>query len=147
DETLLEIATDKVDSEIPSAAEGILEEILFQINAVVPIGSVIGRIKTLTQESSASNSQTPMPEEPAVATTRRDSADPAPMPHSSNGNRVAANSNNRFYSPLVLNIASSEGVGLSELETIPGTGNEGRVTKRDILHYLSQRKTGAGSQP
>ena len=54
-------------------------------------------------------------------------------------------SSNRFYSPLVLNIAASEGVSMTELEKIPGTGNEGRVTKKDILQYVSERKSGAGS--
>jgi 2-oxoglutarate dehydrogenase E2 component (dihydrolipoamide succinyltransferase) len=146
DETLLEIATDKVDSEVPSAAEGILEEILFQVNAVVPIGSVIARIKTLAPEPAGASSRSPISSESTAIAPRRETVEPASMQHSSNGNRAVANSNNRFYSPLVLNIASSEGVGLNELETIQGTGNEGRVTKRDILHYLSQRKTGGGSQ-
>jgi 2-oxoglutarate dehydrogenase E2 component (dihydrolipoamide succinyltransferase) len=146
DETLLEIATDKVDSEVPSAAEGTVEEILFEVNAVVPIGSVIARIRTLAQEPALSSTRSPVSPESGQFVPQRETAEPATMPHSSNGNRAALNSNNRFYSPLVLNIASSEGVGLNELEAITGTGNEGRVTKRDILHYLSQRKIGGGSQ-
>jgi 2-oxoglutarate dehydrogenase E2 component (dihydrolipoamide succinyltransferase) len=146
DETLLEIATDKVDSEIPSAAEGTLEEILFQVNDIVPIGSVIARIRTTVTEPQGSEMQRP-PErgEDKPAETKEDIS-PLNFPGSSNGKRSEQNGNNRFYSPLVLNIASSEGVGLHELETIPGTGNEGRVTKKDIIHYLAQRKTGGGSQ-
>jgi 2-oxoglutarate dehydrogenase E2 component (dihydrolipoamide succinyltransferase) len=139
DETVLEIATDKVDSEVPSTAAGVIEELLWKVNDVVPIGSVIARIRTGALESAspipAPISATPAPSSPApvqeavVVETR-----PAPMPVPvSNAN----NGSNKFYSPLVLNIAASEGVGLAELETIPGSGNEGRVTKKDILQYLS----------
>jgi 2-oxoglutarate dehydrogenase E2 component (dihydrolipoamide succinyltransferase) len=152
DETVLEIATDKVDSEVPSAAAGTLEEILFQVNDVVPIGSVIARIRTngastgqsasggqsisTAQSSAASYSAQPSirPAQPVIT-----AASPAayrPVQPASNG------AGNRFYSPLVLNIAASEGVPLNELESIPGTGNEGRVTKKDILQYIAERKTG-----
>ena len=146
DETLLEIATDKVDSEVPSAAEGQLEEVLFKVNDVVPIGSVIARIRTSTPESS--KLQPPVGGEPDASRTSvsREENDSLPYVRSSNGKGPAAAGTNRFYSPLVLNIASSEGVGLGELETIAGTGNEGRVTKKDIIQYLQYRKTGGGSQ-
>jgi 2-oxoglutarate dehydrogenase E2 component (dihydrolipoamide succinyltransferase) len=146
DETLLEIATDKVDSEVPSAAEGQLEEVLFKVNDVVPIGSVIARIRTSTPESS--KLQPPVGGEPDASRTSvsREENDSLPYVRSSNGKGPVAEGTNRFYSPLVLNIASSEGVGLGELETIAGTGNEGRVTKKDIIQYLQYRKTGGGSQ-
>jgi len=149
DETVLEIATDKVDSEVPSISEGVLEEILYQVNDVVPIGAVIARIRTAgsvgaTREEVVSRpglASQPMNHQPApgyeMHTTYE--AQSAPATRANNNNTPAAN---RFYSPLVLNIAASEGVPLGELEGIPGTGNEGRVTKKDILQYVTERKQG-----
>jgi len=141
DETVLEIATDKVDSEVPSSTEGVLEELLYQVNDVVPIGSVIARIRTngaasdhahATAAPLQTNHVEPQHHEP-VAPPR------ATQPATTGGNR--------FYSPLVLNIAANEGVPLSELETIPGTGNDGRVTKKDILQYVADRKGGGATHP
>lgn len=138
DETVLEIATDKVDSEVPSTSEGIIEEILYKENDVVPIGAVIARIRTGGAEAPAQETV-----QPAVA--------PAPQAHAVNENRAEKKESfggGRFYSPLVLNIAASEGVSMSELESIPGTGNDGRVTKKDILQYIADRKSASGkSQP
>jgi 2-oxoglutarate dehydrogenase E2 component (dihydrolipoamide succinyltransferase) len=143
DETVLEIATDKVDSEVPSTAEGIIEEILYNVNDVVPIGTVIARIKSGAGQSSSAPEPQPAvpaaaPEQPATPAhqpqTPASSPDYTTATPSSNGNR--------FYSPLVLNIAAQEGVSMSELETIPGTGNEGRVTKKDILQYVSNKRSG-----
>ncbi|WP_028786178.1 dihydrolipoamide acetyltransferase family protein [Terrimonas ferruginea] len=145
DETVLEIATDKVDSEVPSTAEGVIEEILFKVNDVVPIGTVIARIRQGGEATASAPAQTvSAPEQPAApaiqaAVVSTQAAAPA-----------ASAGGARFYSPLVLNIAASEGISMSELEQIPGTGNEGRVTKKDILQYLSQRKSGqvpAAQQP
>ncbi|HLG40204.1 MAG TPA: dihydrolipoamide acetyltransferase family protein [Chitinophagaceae bacterium] len=149
DETVLEIATDKVDSEVPSTAAGVIEEVLFKVNDVVPIGSVIARIKTGAAETVTSKPviSTPVKEtisNPVVERAEVVESFQRPVTHSqpqsSNG------SSNRFYSPLVLNIAASEGISLSELEHIPGTGNEGRVTKKDILQYVSERKSGGRRQ-
>ncbi|HEY4060699.1 MAG TPA: dihydrolipoamide acetyltransferase family protein [Puia sp.] len=154
DETLLEIATDKVDSEVPSVTAGVVEELLFQVNDVVPIGSVIARIRTSSTAhaegaslapSGASapvqNNQPPTGNHPTptestynTTTTYNAAAQTAPAVHNGTAHR--------FYSPLVLNIAASEGVPLSELESIGGTGNEGRVTKKDILRYVADRKPG-----
>jgi 2-oxoglutarate dehydrogenase E2 component (dihydrolipoamide succinyltransferase) len=142
DETVLEIATDKVDSEVPSTAAGVLSEILFNVNDVVPIGTVIARIKTGAEETITLSAPPPPPRQeirqPQVETMAEvmSSHTTNIQPPSSNGN------GNRFYSPLVLNIAASEGVSMTELENIPGTGNEGRVTKKDILQYVSERKSG-----
>ncbi len=152
DETVLEIATDKVDSEVPSTAEGVMEEILFNVNDVVPIGTVIARIKTSTAETasfapvvSAPVKETVAPQQTQEAIVVETIQRPAPtiQHQSTNG------SSNRFYSPLVLNIAASEGISMTELEKIPGTGNEGRVTKKDILQYVSEKKSGkaAGYEP
>jgi len=142
DETILEIATDKVDSEVPSTAEGVIEEILFNVNDVVPIGKVIARIKTGAAETAFSR---PVVSTPAKETVSQPAQEAVVVetiqPATSNQRQATSNgSSNRFYSPLVLNIAASEGVSMSELENIPGTGNEGRVTKKDILQYVSERK-------
>lgn len=134
DETVLEIATDKVDSEVPSTAEGTITEILFNENDVVPVGTVIARIDTVAAGSSAPAPQAAAPvAQPTTAAQQSAPATQSPAPV------VASGDGNRFYSPLVLNIASKEGIGMAELEQIPGTGNEGRVTKKDILLYVANR--------
>jgi len=149
DETVLEIATDKVDTEVPSIAEGVVEEILFTINDVVPVGTVIAKIKTTTGENVSSPPVfAPQPTVSAVnkQPQKETVAESVYTTTSTNTSPASNGAANRFYSPLVLNIAASEGVSMTELEKIPGTGNEGRVTKKDILHYVSQRKSGVRSQ-
>ncbi len=144
DETVLEIATDKVDSEVPSTAEGILTEILFKENDVVPIGTVIARIETngaATGQSISPASDT----KPAEVPMQKTESAEVPVPYVPTGTQpanVPSSGSNKFYSPLVLNIANSEGVSMNELEQIQGTGNEGRVTKKDILQYVSDKKSG-----
>ncbi|HEX2630220.1 MAG TPA: dihydrolipoamide acetyltransferase family protein [Chitinophagaceae bacterium] len=145
DETILEIATDKVDSEVPSTAAGVIEELLFNVNDVVPIGTVIARIKTATEEFTSSQPvNTPSYQQPVQETKTAEHVVVESITH--NQGSTTNGSANRFYSPLVLNIAASEGVSMTELEKIPGTGNEGRVTKKDILQYVSNKKSGVGSQ-
>lgn len=132
DETVLEIATDKVDSEVPSTGAGTITEILFKENDVVAVGTVIARINT---EAGAAVAATP------VITVAAAVAQPVAAPATSTAAPMptAAAGTNKFYSPLVLNIATQEGVSMAELELIPGSGNEGRVTKKDILHYVANR--------
>ena len=145
DETLLDIATDKVDSEIPSSTAGTITEILFEVNAVVPIGTVIARIQT-----SGSIESTPKVETVQAPTVITESApaetiaDEVPFtPTVSNVEIQQENSNEaRFFSPLVLNIAQNEGVSFNELQHIHGTGSQGRVSKKDILQYIAQKKAG-----
>ena len=146
DETILEIATDKVDSEIPSTTAGVIEEILFNVNDVVPIGTVIAKIrteKTVSDEALRAinnESQSTLKIQEVVVMETAQPQNINYKPQINNG------SSNRFYSPLVLNIAASEGVSMTELEKMPGTGNEGRVTKKDILQYVGERKSGARSR-
>ena len=150
DETVLEIATDKVDSEVPSIADGEITELLFAENEVVPVGAVIARINT------TGNAEIP------VAPTTFEEIKPAAQQHHheiSTNNEVHhhaapepvaaehtepkfSTSGPRFYSPLVLTIAQQEGVSFAELENIPGSGSEGRVTKKDILEYVAARQQG-----
>jgi 2-oxoglutarate dehydrogenase E2 component (dihydrolipoamide succinyltransferase) len=141
DETVLEIATDKVDSEVPSSTEGVLEELLFKVNDVVPIGSVIARIRTNGVAAAIDDA----PASDYLQTNHTEAPRPEPAAFTRISQPPAAGGA-RFYSPLVLNIAANEGVPLSELESIPGTGNEGRVTKRDILQYVALRKAGHTTQ-
>ena len=140
DETLLEIATDKVDSEVPSTAAGTITEILFKENDVVPVGTVIARINSASDSASTAPAANPAPPQATAAPV---AAAPVVSNNASTPNTSSSASSNKFYSPLVLNIASSEGVSMTELENISGTGNEGRVTKKDILNYVSNRKAGA----
>ena len=137
DETVLEIATDKVDSEVPSTAAGVIEQVLFNVNEVVPIGTVIAKIRTGSTETASA-----VPAAPSPATTTSVASTPvvAPGPSIALSASATTAGTGRFYSPLVLNIAASEGIGLAELEMVAGTGNEGRVTKRDILEYVNLRK-------
>ena len=154
DETVLEIATDKVDTEVPSTAEGIIEQILYNVNDVVPVGSVIAKIKTEVEEAVSHKPQATSHRQQEIEqeNSEYNKEEVETVSHSNATSNYSKgvhsdkpqtnNSNGRFYSPLVLNIAASEGVSMTELETIPGTGNEGRVTKKDILQYVSKRKSG-----
>jgi 2-oxoglutarate dehydrogenase E2 component (dihydrolipoamide succinyltransferase) len=151
DETLLEIATDKVDSEVPSTAEGVIDEILFNVNDVVPIGTVIARIRTGAAGSGNGNASQPAPQaaKPPAATPQQNQEAQQPLEEPSLERPVSSvpSGNNKFYSPLVLNIAAQEGVSMSELENIQGTGNEGRVTKKDILQFVNDKRAGRTSAP
>lgn len=141
DETLLDIATDKVDSEVPSTAEGILEQILCKENDVIPIGSIIAIIRT--NEPDQQPIQSPItqvaPVQPSE-TIKNDAAEVMIPYQPSNYTTPEKGENGRFFSPLVMNIAAREGIPFQELEKIQGSGNEGRVTKKDILLYLENRQ-------
>ena len=140
DETVLDIATDKVDSEVPSTAEGVIDQILFKENDVVPIGTVIAKIK-VGAGSSQVQSPTPAPEPKKEYEDAKVVEEIPYQPATSNNNNTSKNTV-RFYSPLVLNIAASEGISMGELENIPGTGQDGRVSKKDILAYVGNRSVG-----
>jgi 2-oxoglutarate dehydrogenase E2 component (dihydrolipoamide succinyltransferase) len=132
DETVLEIATDKVDSEIPSPFEGTLIKKLFNENDVVQVGAVIAIISS---DANASVAETPKAAAPTTQTTSvAASSVSAPVAET-----VDFSNSDKFYSPLVKSIAKEEGISLSELDSIKGTGQEGRVTKADILAYLPNR--------
>ncbi|MFT4152580.1 dihydrolipoamide acetyltransferase family protein [Parafilimonas sp.] len=145
DETVLDIATDKVDSEVPSTAAGRISEVLFKENDVVPVGSVIARIET-DVDAPVENDDVyvPAPAGDVKEEIEEDEIDGKNIPYVPVHTMLHTNDSgkiNRFYSPLVMNIAGSEGISMAELESIPGTGNEGRVTKKDILHYVAKRGT------
>lgn len=144
DESVLEIATDKVDSEVPSTAGGTLLKRLFNEGDVVQVGTPIAIISTGGSDApAATNGQAtavapaPTPA-PAVASVPHV---PAPAPATT----TVISNGARFYSPLVRTIATTEGVSQSELDAISGTGAEGRVTKKDILAFVEQKKSGKPS--
>ncbi len=143
DETLLDIATDKVDSEVPSTAEGILEEVLCKENDVVSIGSVIAKIRNDAEETISDKTTPKTPISSATVTNEivAKEAEKIDVPYQpSNYKSILQGETERFYSPLVMKIAATEGISLAELEKLDGTGNLGRVTKKDILNYLEHRK-------
>jgi 2-oxoglutarate dehydrogenase E2 component (dihydrolipoamide succinyltransferase) len=136
DESVLEIATDKVDSEVPSPKAGVLVQRLFNEGDVVQVGTVIAVIADSMSDASAAPTPSATPagqSAPAPAATVQTAASPAPSPTISSGS-------DRFYSPLVKNIAREEGISQSELDAVSGTGKDGRVTKEDILAYVEKRK-------
>ncbi|MDW8393998.1 MAG: dihydrolipoamide acetyltransferase family protein [Chitinophagales bacterium] len=137
DEPVAEIATDKVDSEVPSPFAGVITKILYKVNDVVPVGKAIAIISTTAERETAPAVDVPFVPR-AEAPLKTQGAPPAAAP-------AATTNGNRFYSPLVLNIARSEGISMAELETVPGTGEGGRVTKKDILQYVKNR--GAVASP
>lgn len=161
DETILEIATDKVDSEVPSPVEGTLVEIRYQKDDTVAIGEVIAIIETASEDAQPQPSPSIATPEPATtpaapatatasttqsATVPLATVSPATVPlatpvaaptNTASGTTTAST---RFYSPLVRNMAKQEGIGQAELDRIPGTGKDGRVTKKDMLSYLENRQ-------
>ncbi len=136
DETIVEIATDKVDSEIPAPSDGVLVKKLCKEGDVVPVGKPIAMLST------GATINAPAPSAPAAAPEVKKAATPAPAVKvaAENAGPVGRfSSAGKFYSPLVRSIAKQEGIGVVELENIQGSGKEGRVTKNDIMAYLPNR--------
>jgi len=141
DEPVLEIATDKVDSEVPSPVEGFLSKKLFAENDVVQVGQAIAMISTEAGEAApAPAASTPAPAAVHAETMVAKAVETIAAP-------AVVSNNGKFYSPLVRSIAQKEGIAQSELDAIAGTGMEGRVTKKDILSYVSIRSTAPEAAP
>lgn len=137
DESVLEVATDKVDTEVPAIHGGVLKQILAKEGDVVAVGAPIAIIETLeevTQSSSTESAAVEAKEELIAAAPAQTSA----LLASPSSVDVSV-SDDRFYSPLVLSICKEENISKSELATIPGTGKDGRVTKQDMINYLNNR--------
>ncbi|WKV11307.1 dihydrolipoamide acetyltransferase family protein [Marivirga harenae] len=152
DESVLEVATDKVDTEVPALEAGVLKQILVQEGDVVGVGKPIAIIETEgggASDKDVSGVDSANLESPAPATATADTS--LSSSSGNNGHDIAARSESgRFYSPLVRNIAKEENIEMAELESISGTGKDGRVTKKDILSYLENREEApakAASQP
>jgi len=136
DEAIVEIATDKVDSEVPSEVEGTLVEVLFEKDEVVAVGATIAIIETAVDAVSDAETPKEVIEVTAVEKTIENAIEVVATPISK------ISESGKFYSPLVRNIAKTEGITMAELETISGSGKDGRVAKNDILSFLENRKSG-----
>ena len=154
EESIVEVATDKVDSEVPSPVSGTLQKIISNVNDVAQVGAAIAIIETegsgeteAAAESAPSAAPAPAVEEVVaeietqVATAAQTVAPAAPNAP------IAKNSNGRFYSPLVRSMAKEEGIGQAELDQIKGSGKDGRVTKKDVLAYLEGGRTAPAAAP
>ena len=138
DETILEISTDKVDSEVPSPASGILLEILYDKNAVVAVGEVIARIGESGEKISSSSKPADI-EKTKTAEKGDDNSIVREEPDKETIS-VATSKERKFYSPLVRSIAKKESITLDELDLISGTGHNGRINKSDILNYIQSKE-------
>ena len=138
DESILEIATDKIDTDVPSITDGVLKKILVQEGETVEVGQVIGILETEGDDEAEATSGTV---EEAVPVSADVEAEPVAIEASSDGveTSLSRSSRGRFYSPLVRSIARREGISTGELDVLNGSGRNGRVTKKDILAYLDQR--------
>jgi 2-oxoglutarate dehydrogenase E2 component (dihydrolipoamide succinyltransferase) len=149
DETIVEIATDKVDSEVPSPVAGKVVQVLYAENDTVPIGKVIALIET--ESSAAEPKASPALAEPAPQANGQIPTaaigKEAVIVESPSLQPIGKGEGSRFYSPLVRNIAQQENITLRELENIAGSGMQGRVTKKDILSYLEDRKESLETSP
>ncbi|QQR85578.1 MAG: 2-oxo acid dehydrogenase subunit E2 [Flavobacteriales bacterium] len=142
DEPIVEIATDKVDSEVPVPQDGILLKKLVNDGDVVKVGQPIAHVGTA--ESAAATTSAPA-KAPTAASNGSPKVVPASAPAAAHAPVAKTCASGKFYSPLVRNIAESEGVSMAELEAINGTGEGGRVTKKDLLDYLPNRGAQAAS--
>ncbi len=142
EESVVEVATDKVDSEVPSPVSGTLVKILVDVNGVAEVGSPIAIIEVEGEGNGSTATAAPEvatePEIAAVEIEAQVAATAAAISTPETSGPIAKNSNGRFYSPLVRSMAKEEGIGQSELDQIPGSGKEGRVTKKDIIAYLEK---------
>ena len=148
DESIVEVATDKVDSDIPSEVEGVLIEKRFEVNQIAQVGDVIGVIEVageteVIEEEEVIDSNVSKPEVQGITAD----VDPVEIIEADISNAqtiintpiISVSDTSRFYSPLVKNIAKEEGISIDELDQVPGTGDKGRVTKKDILAYIEGR--------
>ena len=139
DETIVEIATDKVDSEVPSTHEGKLIEKLFEADDLVQVGEAFAILETEGgEEVKETAAENPVIKEKSEAESKPQEQTNIVTPQEK---VVVKNSSDRFYSPLVRSMAIKEGIGIDELNQIPGSGKDGRVSKSDMISYLKNRDT------
>ncbi|MBD80811.1 MAG: diapophytoene dehydrogenase [Crocinitomicaceae bacterium] len=143
DESIVEIATDKVDSEVPSPGEGVLSKILVGEGEVAQVGQAIAILSTDGEQPA----ETPAPAAAEVEAPVAVEAAPSNEKVTPSEEVIAINNSNRFYSPLVKNIAKKESIPQAELDAVPGTGQGGRVTKKDILSYIENRGAAPAEKP
>ncbi len=154
DESIADLATDKVDSEIPSPVEGTITKLFYKEGDIVPVGKVIAIINMGGEESAPVEKKAEEPASaaataaPVVVAEKAQAVKAEAQPESSDFDFVeTAVSSDRFYSPLVRSIAKQENIPFSELENVPGTGKDNRLTKQDILDYIKNRGAKPAAQP
>lgn len=150
DEMLLEVATDKVDSEVPSTVSGVIEEILYKANDVIKIGETIAIIKTDGEHSNANKKLDQ--QNVTLKTIKKDDVIPSKVEesrsHKTSKKFVAAQQNNNtFFSPLIISIAKEQHISYEELARIPATGNDGRLRKSDVFNYINEGRPFQFVQP
>ena len=152
EESIVEVATDKVDSEVPSPVSGTLVKIISSVNDVAQVGAAIAIIETEGSGETEAATESAPAQAPAVEEvvaeieTQVAAAAQTAAPATPNA-PIAKNSNGRFYSPLVRSMAKEEGIGQAELDQIKGSGKDGRVTKKDVLAYLEGGRTAPAAAP
>lgn len=143
DEAILEIATDKVDSEIPSPVEGVLKEQLFKEGDVVEVETVIAIIETGGGDAGQKPAAEEKKEDKPLEAKAEDTPKAEEKEVKESGESLKSrDSSGRFYSPLVRTIAKEENISFEELENIPGSGHQNRLTRQDVMDYLKKRETG-----
>lgn len=154
EESVVEVATDKVDSEVPSPVSGTLVKIISSVNDVAQVGAAIAIIETegsgeteAAVESAPAPAPAPAVEEVVAEIETQVAAAAQTVAPAAPNAPIAKNSNGRFYSPLVRSMAKEEGIGQAELDQIKGSGKDGRVTKKDVLAYLEGGRTAPAAAP
>jgi len=154
EESIVEVATDKVDSEVPSPVSGTLVKIISNVNDVAQVGEAIAIIETegsgetkATTEGAPAHSPTPAVQEVVAEIETQVAAAAQTVAPAAPNATIAKNSNGRFYSPLVRSMAKKEGIGQAELDQIKGSGKDGRVTKKDVLAYLEGGRSAPAAAP
>ncbi|WP_435413582.1 dihydrolipoamide acetyltransferase family protein [Psychroserpens mesophilus] len=154
DEMLLEVATDKVDSEVPSNVSGVIEEILFDANAVIKIGETIAVIKTNGNVSSSKSTKKQDDTSSTVEMSQKKNEKPkkkrtvtSSAVEMSQSNAFSVSNSNTFFSPLVIKIAKEHHISFEELARIPATGHEGRLRKSDVFQYIEDGRPFKFAQP
>lgn len=147
EESVVEVATDKVDSEVPSPVSGTLVKIIADVNDVAQVGTAIAVIETHEESHSSPSPVTPVKESVPEAAIEIEQQVASAITSITGSEDIVKSSNGRFYSPLVRAMAKEEGISQSELDVINGTGKEGRVTKKDILAYISSGKSRSVAAP
>jgi len=138
DEIFLEVATDKVDAEVPSTVSGIVEEILFKSNDIVAVGDIIAIIET-NQKYSSSKKKTKQPENKSIQTSKKNKT--------SKNFKSAIQNTNTFFSPLIISIAKEHHISFEELARIPVSGNKDRLRKSDLFQYINDGRPYKFTQP
>ncbi|MTE28068.1 2-oxo acid dehydrogenase subunit E2 [Winogradskyella sp. ZXX205] len=144
---ILEVATDKVDNEVPAPASGVLKETLFSAKDVVPVGEVIAILEVSEEVKSSKKQNVIQSDNEESPKKKKESKRPKPTQSVSTSNSFSVNNTNTFFSPLIIKIAKEHHISFEELARIPSTGNEGRLRKSDVFNYIEEGRPYKFAQP